>query len=66
MAKPRTLTKETKMNNNYAPMATETREMLALRGIEVDARVTGVMVITTLIQKCQNDIRDLRAAAPIG
>ncbi len=54
------------MNNNYAPMATETREMLALRGIEVDARVTGVMVITTLIQKCQNDIRDLRAAAPIG
>lgn len=41
--------------NEFGLMATESGEMLALRGVAVSARITGLLAFTTLVQKYQND-----------
>lgn len=47
--------KDTTMNNEYGLMAVESGEMLALRGVEVAARVSGILAETSLTQKYKND-----------
>lgn len=41
--------------SDYGLKSTESGELLALRGITVSARVTGLLAATTLVQKYKND-----------
>lgn len=41
--------------NDYGLMAVESGDMLALRGADVSARITGLLAETTLVQKYRND-----------
>ena len=41
--------------NDYGLMAVESGDMLALRGANVAARISGLLAETTLVQKYRND-----------